>query len=434
MLREILASRGKILSIGLPALVSQGSLALWSVLTLLVARVLEKEQYAAFSVAKTVELFALVMGGGFVIQALLKFASEHESIRRRDIVNSAAVLAGGLTILGSVLLLAGGGLLSSFYSEIPLQGLPPVLALLVLTEGLCAVPRNNLLAAQRTRAVMWADIAGFLTRLSIVGSMLLARRLHTPHPIFLAQSVSNVVCLGILLIQGGVFVERGSSVTLSGMRAVLSYSVYTLGTSIAVYVYSWTDILMLGKLAPEDVAVYGIARSLTQFVTSLNQAANIVLIPVTSRMKTGGRASGISRRTWHGIAIVEAIQAPFVILFAVFSRQILDLLFDGRYSEGWPIVTALALLNLVKPVGSLFSSTAAGIGRPRFSLWSVLVTAFLNVLMNLILIPRLGGLGAAIATMVSVTGGSIAIVIAVSNHLRVSAGESRAPESPGGGV
>lgn len=418
MIREILASRGKIVSIGLPALVSQGSNAVWGIITLLVARVLPEEQYAAFALGKTVEILAVVVGGGFVMQALLKFASEGGERRRGDIVNSAAALSMILILAGAGILLAGGGLFKAFYDRIPLSGLPEVLALLVVTEGICAIPRNNLIAVQNTRAVMWGDLSGFTVRVSIVAWLVLTGRLSTPHSIFLAQSASNAICLLVLLGRGGRFFERGVRATRDGIKAVWKFSVYTLGTSLAAYIYSWTDILMLGKMAPGDVATYGVARSLTMFVANLNQAANIVLLPLVSRMQSTGRTPGVAARTWQGIAIVEAIQIPLIAVFAIFPRQILDLLFDGRYTEAWPVVTALAILNLFKPVGSLFSSAACGLGKPEYSLRSVIVTAILNVGLNAILIPVLGGLGAALATIVSATLGALTVFLAVNSYLR----------------
>lgn len=417
MIAEIRASWGRLVSVGLPAVVSQGTNAVWGVVTLLVARVLPEQQYAAFSLAKTVEILAVTVGGGFVMQALLKYASEGSG-RRAETVNSAAALALALTLGGAGLLIACGGLIQSFYSGIPLGGLPAVLSLMVLSEGICAVPRNNLLAVQKTRQVMWGDLAGFATRMSIVLYLALSGRLSSPHPIFMAQAVSNVVCLLVLARGGGRFFERGAGVARESLARVWRFSVYTLGTSLAAYIYSWTDILMLGRMAPGDVATYGVARSLTMFVASLNQAANIVLLPLASRMHTTGRTPGVAARTWQGIILVEAIQLPVIAVFAIFPRQILDILFEGRYSDGWAVVMVLALLNLFKPVGSLFSSTACGLGKPEYSLRSVLISALLNVGLNALLIPRIGGLGAAIATVFSVISGGTAIWIAVSSYLR----------------
>lgn len=406
------------MKVGFPALVSQGTNALWGVITLLAARVLSNEAYAAFSLGKSIEILAVIMGGGFVMQALMKFASEAAGPGRGEIVNSASALSIALTLAGAGILFAGGGLLQDFYDGIPLGGLPSVLALLVLTEGACAIPRNHLIARQKTGTVMQGDLAGFAVRIAILAWLLLEDRLDSPHPLFLAQSASNVVCLAFLVRGGGRFFESGARVAKEALATVWKFSVFTLGSFFASYVYSSTDILMLGKLAPGEVAVYGVARSLTMFVTSLNQAANIVLLPLASRMQSTGRTGGVMARTWQGIAIVEAIQVPFIAAFAVFPRQILHLLFGGRYDEGWPVVMVLSLLNLFKPLGSLFSSAACGLGKPEFSLRSVTVSAVLNVGLNALLIPVLGGLGAAIATVFSVIAGGTAVYLAVRSYTR----------------
>lgn len=417
LLREILGARGRIASIGLPALVSQAAVAAWGVVVILVARVVPKEAYAAYSVARSIEFFAALLGGGFVLQALLKFAAEGSGRREKELLNAASLMTAVLSVAGALLILAGGPLIESFYGDLDLAGLPPVLALVVLLEGLCGIPKNALLAAHRTRTVMWGDLASFAVRAGAVAWLALERRLSTPHQVFAAQAASSFVCLVILVSLGGRFTAHGAGTSLARVGQVMSYSLVTLGTTIASFVYSWTDILMLGKMAPEgETAAYGVCRSMAAFAMVLNSAANIVLIPLASRMSSQGRG-GILRRTWQGVLIVEVALLPFVLLAVVFAKPILHLLFGGRYDSGWPVLTTLLLASLVRPPGSLFSATGAGVGRPGYSLQSVVVTALVNVALNAILIPRYGALGASIATAASLSMGSLAIVILVTRHL-----------------
>lgn len=417
LLREILGARGRIASIGLPALVSQAAVAAWGVVVILVARIIPKEAYAAYSVARSIEFFAALLGGGFVLQALLKFAAEGDGRREKELLNAASLMTAVLSVAGALLILAGGPLIEAFYGDLELEGLPLVLALVVLLEGLCGIPKNALLAAHRTRTVMWGDLASFAARAGTVGWLALERRLSTPHQIFTAQAASSLVCLLILAALGGRFTAAGAGTSLARVRQVMSYSLVTLGTTIASFIYSWTDILMLGKMAPEaETAAYGVCRSLAAFAMVLNSAANVVLIPLASRMSSQGRG-GILRRTWQGVLVVEAVLLPFVLLSAAFARPLLHLIFSGRYDYGWPILTMLLLTSLVRPPGSLFSATGAGVGRPGYSLQSVIITALLNVLLNAILIPSHGALGAAIATAVSLSSGSLAVVLLVTRHL-----------------
>jgi O-antigen/teichoic acid export membrane protein len=418
MLREILASRRKIVSIGLPALIGQGTAAAWGIVTIYVARVLPSDAYAAYSVARSVEFFAALLGGGFVLQALLKFASEGTGPREKKLVNAGSLLTAGLAVFGAAALALGGGLLQSFYGNLQLGGIPGILALMVLAEAMCAIPKNVLFARQRTKTVMWGDLTAFVLRSGIVVFLAATGRLRTSHAIFGAQALSSVASTLVLIYLGGRFGESGAGATRESFRQILRFSVFTLGSSLASFVYTWTDILMLGKLAPPDqVSAYGVCRSLAAFAVSLNAAANIILLPLASRMTSQSR-SGVIQRTWQGIAIITAILLPFTIIVVLFPVPILQLLFDGKYNYASPVLVALCLINLIRPVGSLFSATAAGVGKPLYSLISVATSAVLNIVLNAVLIPPYGGLGAAIATAISMAGGGAAIVLMVSAHVR----------------
>jgi O-antigen/teichoic acid export membrane protein len=418
MLREILASRKKIVSVGLPALIGQGTAAAWGVVTIYVARVLPSDAYAAYSVARSVEFFAALLGGGFVLMAYLKYAAEGSGPREKRLINAGALLTAALAAAGAAALVLCSGLLQSFYSNLDLRGIPAILALMVLAEALCAIPKNLLYARHRTSQVMWGDLAAFAIRTAIVLFLALTGRLRTPHAIFAAQALSSVVSMLVVVSLGGTFGERGAGIDRESIRKILSFSFFTLGTSLAGYIYTWTDILMLGKLAsPDQVSAYGVCRSLAAFAISLNSAANIVLLPLASRM-TRASQQGILRRTWQGIAIILAILLPFTLIVVLFPVPILHLLFDGKYDYGWPVLVGLCLVNLVRPVGSLFSATASGIGKPSYSLIAIAASAVLNLGLNFILIPRFGGIGAVISSGAAVSAGAGIVTVMTSSYIR----------------
>jgi O-antigen/teichoic acid export membrane protein len=418
MFREIFESRRRIVSIGLPAVISQGTAAAWGIVTIYVARILPSDAFAAYSVARSVEFLAALLGGGFVLQALLKFAAEGSGLREKRLLNASSLLTAVLAAGGAVALVAGSGFLQGFYSNLDLRGIPAILSLMVLSEAVCAIPKNALLSRHRTPAVMWGDLAAFAVRTAIVLYLAVSGRLRTAHAIFGAQALSSVVSTVVVVLLGGRFYEKGAGITRESIRKVAAFSMFTLGTSVASFIYSWTDILMLGKLAPPDqVAGYGVCRSLAAFAISLNSAANIVLLPLASRMTVANR-DGVLKRTWQGILIIEGILLPFTLVVCLFPVPILHLLFDGKYDSSWPMLVALCAVNLFRPIGSLFSATAAGIGRPVFSLVSIVMSAALNLGLNFLLIPVLGGLGAAISSGTAVLAGALAVSVLTIRHSR----------------
>ena len=300
--------RSKALSLGFPALVSQGSLALWGVISILIARQLPDDAYAAYALARSIEMFAGLLGGGFVLQALLKLGSEKQSRQTSATANTAMLVTLVFSILVSCLMLLFGGSLNSFYPGIPLQGITPLIAVVVFTGSLAHIPRNLLLTRLSTAKVMQADLVSFLIRGGIVGWLIYTGTLTGAVQVLKATALANV---GAFLINSWnvrrIF-EPSAGVNRTALNRVLGFAVFSLGTSFAGFIYTRTDILMLGKLAPpEDVAAYSASRALTSMVVMVSAAANMVLMPAISRDWTSGLRKSVMKRSMKAIGIVQLI-------------------------------------------------------------------------------------------------------------------------------
>jgi O-antigen/teichoic acid export membrane protein len=144
---------------------------------------------------------------------------------------------------------------------------------------------------------------------------------------------------------------------------------------------------------------------------TLDNAAKLVVLPVISRMWTSGRRSEILRRVMGAVLMVCLITLPLAGLFVLFPRAVLHFLFEGKYDSAAPVLVILGALMVFKPVGSMFGCMSAAVGKPSYALYSVIVSASVNVGLNLVLIPRYGAVGAAIATVISVILGGAAVTV-----------------------
>ena len=93
-----------------------------------------------------------------------------------------------------------------------------------------------------------------------------------------------------------------------------------------------------------------------------------------------------------------------VIVVSVFGREAILVMADPRYVAASQVVPVIASLYLVKPL-SLFA--AYGIQyrkRPTVLVVTVLVSAAFNLILNALLIPPYGTMGAALATWITYVG------------------------------
>jgi O-antigen/teichoic acid export membrane protein len=79
----------------------------------------------------------------------------------------------------------------------------------------------------------------------------------------------------------------------------------------------------------------------------------------------------------------------------------LNIIFGAQYMEGAPILSVLAVSVLFLTMNAITSSALSGMGMPRQNTVAVLIGAGVNFLLNLYLIPKYGGVGAAISTLIS---------------------------------
>ena len=420
MLKDILKFRKKIVLIGVPVLVSRGVFVVWGFFTILIVRILPEDTYAAYSLARSIQVFAVMFGGSFMMQAFVKFVAEDNTDREKRIANAGIVLSLAAAIIVAGVLIVSGGLLQSFYSEIDLSGIPLALAVLVISSILSILPRNLLVARHMMKQIMYADIFSIMVRIGITCFFILTNSLRSPLQIFGAMIAGNIVAFGVNALFARDLIDFSLGCEKPHFRLLFGFSLVALGAGLADCIYTRTDILLLGKLSDESqVAGYSACRTLTVLMVELNTAAKIVTLPLISRMWSQHRRGEIVRRVMSTILIISIIQLPLIVLFACFPKEVLHLLFKGKYDFAWATLLILGLLAIVRAFGSQFATMAVGIGKPSFPLYALIASTIVNVILNFLLIPEYGALGAAIATVFAVVAGGALVTFLTIRYWRV---------------
>jgi len=420
MIREILGFRGKIVKIGLPALISRGVVVFWGFFTILIIRILPEETYAAYAIARSIQIFAVMFGGNFIMSSIVKHISEGDTDREKKISNAGILLSMAAAGLIAMVLVFSGNLMQSFYSDTDLTGIPLVLAILVVTSTASNLPRNYLMARHKTLQLMYSDIASILVRIITICVFILTNSLNSPVQIFGAMIASNIASLLVCLYFARNYMDLSLGFEKEHVSMLFRFSLILLGAGLANSIYTRTDILILGKMAGNtETAGYSACRTLTSLMININMASKIVMLPLLSRIwQSKENRRNVIRRVMGAVIIINLLQIPVVILFAGFPRQTLHLLYSGKYDEASAILMVLGLLALVRVFGSQFSNLSVAIGKPSYPLYSLLVSAFFNIVLNIILIPDYGAFGAAIATVIAVTLGSASIVFFTTRYCR----------------
>lgn len=179
---------------------------------------------------------------------------------------------------------------------------------------------------------------------------------------------------------------------------LLKYS-YPLVLSGAVgTMLGWADTALLGYFM-DDTAVgfYNAALPTALLVILPTQALGSLALPSMSELdekEDGDPEEALKTLARWGFSLTF----PAFLIMALFSSETLHLLFGREYAVAG---TALAVLAF----GNLFNAAAGQVGgflkstnHTKVILYSNVVSLVLNLSLNLLLIPRMGIVGAAIAT------------------------------------
>lgn len=187
-----------------------------------------------------------------------------------------------------------------------------------------------------------------------------------------------------------------------GELARLFKEAFPLGISAVVSIaYFHVDTLLLRPVAGEEaVGLYNAAYRLLTFAILIPVLFNQVLLPVFSRF--AGDENGRFRRVFRrAVVYMSATGIPVAIALAILAEPILRFIYPETYVRSAACLrilgAAVACIFLAYPHVSVLIAS----GRQAAYTWIALAGLAMNVILNLIWIPRFGIEGAAWATVLT---------------------------------
>lgn len=253
---------------------------------------------------------------------------------------------------------------------------------------------------ENTRLVGVATVLGQLVYLGFVLALV-----HDSTDIVLipiSQILGEVVKSLVLfapLLRGGKLrpdIGRGLGIVMGSGFLVL--------TRLAKTVIFTFDIVAIGFLMTEaDVGLYSAAYRVCLLLLALGFAMRLAYLPAFSRASLATTTTEVTRLSVRAIQMSLAVAVPFVVGGGVVAGSVMTTLFGAEYAGGaeafrWLLV-GVGLANIYAIVRNLL------LVYDRTGLETRIMAggALLNVVLNLLLIPKLGLVGAAMSTVAAQT-------------------------------
>lgn len=314
--------------------------------------------------------------------------------RRLPALIGASLLCG--VGAGTAVALVGFHLLQSVPGLAPLPAASWIaLAMIWIPLGVTQLLLLNLLLGlQRMKLYNGAQLAQAVLGLILLLAVVAVGRASV-ESLFLA---SFVPLAAVTLAIAAGLVRAAGRVALPGRALIRQAAGYGTRAWLAL-LFSWAvmrlDILMVGRmLGPGEAGQYAVAAAAGDLALLPFSALGAVLFASVS----GGSIGWSFTRRVTLLSLFAAM--PFFLAAAALAPWGIDLVFGAAYGPSVaPLLWLLPGLWLFG-ANTVLMHYFAGIGMPRITVYAPGFALAANVLLNLMLIPRLGISGAAIASTI----------------------------------
>lgn len=372
----------------------------------LLARILGPSERGLFALLSTLpDLISAATSGG------LNSAVGYQAAKQRDMgLLLTQVLVYGCLLAG-VLTLACVWLVRTFGADLEVTVQLGLLAWLLLLAVPMTVLKSGLLTLHNASGGVGAFNALRLSE-SLAPLLLFLGLFWMWHEQALeAALISWLAGIGLVLVLGLWWLRRSHGLGLkwdrSGQRELLSYSAKSHPDLLFQQLILRSDYLFIGALLGSTaLGHYAMASAAAELLLIVPEA---VTTPLMKRLLQ--QDAGMDKLTPLALRLTATVMLGACLGMALIGQWLIVTLFGAAYQPAYPALLALlpGLLGLC--YASILRLDLLGKNRPGTVSLMMGAGAALNLLLNVLLIPTLGIVGAALASSIAYLAVTVAMLV-----------------------
>ena len=383
---------------------------------LILARALRPPERGAVAFVIVSALVVSGLAGFGTTEATRVFVAQRQAARPRLLTNALLAGAGGAIVGGALAVAALVAL-----EETRPAGVGPLelgaIAAGAVVGALALAGAAFLQGCSRFRAYSRLLAAGPWLYALLIGASWAVWGLTVDHAVIAwvtAQAVPAL--LGCVVAARGVGFGRPDSRLLAEM---IRYGARAWLGGLAHLLNARVDQVLLGLLATQAaLGTYAVAVNASEVLFYLPSAVSTALLPVVAR--SGGAARIES--TLRVFRVVMIVTLAAVAVAAALGPLLLPLVFGSAYAGSvepflWLLPAAPGFV-----ASAVFSNALLASGAPGLSSLGPVTSLTVGVGLDLLLIPRLGATGAAMAASAALLSGGVAAAVAYGVRSRLRPG------------
>ena len=256
-----------------------------------------------------------------------------------------------------------------------------------------------LIGFQRAGPVALMRATGELLALVIV--LLSVRGVGDVHRMPLAQVAGDVVaCIGFAVLLRTVGLRFGLGWNPAEVRRLLARAIPLVGSTVLGLVVFNVDVFFIRLYHDAAlVGLYAAAYTAISFILNLGVTYSMSLLPSLTRLADAPTQEGELYLTSHGKVFALAI--PIAAGGALLARPLMVTLFGAPFAAAGPTLAVLLGSMVISVIRDVSVVALMARRREDLLLHTVWASAAASVLLNILLVPSMGMMGAALATVLT---------------------------------
>ncbi|MFQ5706459.1 MAG: flippase [bacterium] len=372
----------------------------------LLARLLGAKGAGIYYLALTVVTISTIFGRLGLGNALLRFVAD--SSEQGDWAKVAGayrqgikIAAGAAAVVTVVVFLGASWIAEHVFAKPNLAAPLRLMTLSVWPLSLVNIYAELLKGLKKIRDAVFIQAAGIpiisLPVLALIGSRLGVN-----------GAVAAYLFATVVVLALGYFLWRRATLRIKGVaghfdtRLLVSTSLPLFWVALMNWVIGNADTVILGMLANSKlVGVYGAALRVSMLTSFVLFAVNTIVAPKFAALYAQNQLQELSALARNAAKFMTLVTAPVLLLFIVVPAWILGL-YGPEFTSGAPALSILAVGQFVNVVTGSVGYLLIMTGHEKLMRNNIIVSAALNLVLNVVLIENFGIIGAAAANAISV--------------------------------
>jgi O-antigen/teichoic acid export membrane protein len=388
----------------------------------LLARILGATGQGIYEQALNITIIASVIGRFGMDQAVTRFVAANASQNRwpqvAGVYRYAMLYAAGLSSIAVVVVYLLSPTLAMLFGDPNMVEPMRWMSFAILPYGLVMIQSYLLQGIERIEDSIFVQTLG-IPIVNIPFLILLSGQFGVTGA---AMSYLLSTCLIALL---GYMLWNRYTPELKDVKAeydrqeLLRTSRPLLVTDLSSTLLGRMDVILLGVFSTSSaVGIYSAGKRISNLASSFLTATSFVAAPKFASMYAQGQLEKLGSLARNAARLTTLISIPYLIAFLLFPNQIMSI-FGENYAEGGAVLALLAIGQFINSATGAVGYLLVMTGHEKLMRNITLSTSLLKVALLVLLIPPLGYIGAALATMIGDSARNLLAVVIVYQRLDI---------------